>query len=122
MPGMAALSYQTIVVHHWSPAYPAEDRADDLAQGCTVPLHTVIAYNFECSVPYRVAVTEGQHGFDVSAVPDQCGICERRYSATDRKRMISLAIAAHLRVTASLASEAEIAAQTNPPIDLVLDV
>ena len=110
-------SSQTVVVHHWSPAYSKEERDNDLAAGYTVGYETVVPYNFECSVPVSVTVRESDGtSFWVEDIPTQCPLCERKFSGFDAKRIRNAAIAQHLRLCDWRND------QIVHPTDLILDV
>jgi hypothetical protein len=91
-------STQTIVVHHWHPAF--SDKVETREAKVMPDSDAVWTPAYECSVPFTITVVESESGkFAVRGVQDHCPLCQRGFGAFDRKRITNAAIEQHLATT-----------------------
>lgn len=117
---------ETVVVHHWHPAYRDQQRVVDRNLLDAEPAETseiVVDRGFECSLPLNLTVVENQGLIHVQDIPTACPLCKRPFSGWELTQISQAASLNYVRREAynALPPKSHLKRPV-PPIDVVFDI
>jgi len=123
----AYVTTHRVVVHHFTPQAIQEQhrKTYDLALLGLAAHDRKVQPVYECSLPVDVVVSERRAGnaagaFDVTGIPNECGICKRAFFGRDKEQIRRAAVADHLRAKPYLNTGGSWVPSL--PLDVVLDI